>query len=44
VLVNEMQSEGIHTTTFDMHNLPKGIHIMRVNRDGNIHTEKLLKQ
>jgi beta-glucosidase len=44
VLVNETQEEGVHTTTFDMHNLPKGVHIMRLNRDGNIRTEKLLKQ
>jgi beta-glucosidase len=44
VLIDEVQSEGIHSKTFDMQNLPKGIHIIRLNRNGSIHTEKLLKQ
>jgi hypothetical protein len=44
VLIDEVQSEGIHTATFDMQNLPKGIHIIRLNRNGISSTEKLLKQ
>jgi hypothetical protein len=44
VLIDEVQSEGMHSKTFDMQNLPKGIHIIRLNRNGITRTEKLLKQ
>jgi hypothetical protein len=44
VLVDEIQDKGIHTVTFDLQHLPKGVHIIRLNRDGDMQSEKLLKQ
>jgi hypothetical protein len=44
VLLNETQPAGIHSQTFNVQNLPKGIHILRVNGNGHISTKKLLKQ
>jgi beta-glucosidase len=44
VLIDEVQAEGVHTATFDMQNLPKGVHIIRLNRNGSIRTDKLLKE
>jgi hypothetical protein len=44
VLVNEHLSAGKHEISFLTNRLPKGVHIIRMETDGKLTSEKLIKQ